>query len=384
VQFFIGDSIMKPHTRTSPSCLANTLAATCALAFIIIAPIAFMLFSSNVVLTNPGTYKRAMARENSYQEFSAAFSQQIVYELLNPCATYPSTAKDCTPPDYLQALSSEDWQNIIGLLMPPDWLKQQSESVIDQFFVFLHGSNTTFTPTISLDGMRAELDQAKISQAIGIVLEDAHPCSVDDLLTLAQIALGNRSLAVPVCQPPEAVRGVVQDSLSAILLTFSSSIPDQIHLPLLPGDGSGIINSPTTTQELTTLLNRVRTYLKYAQLGTILLLFIPAGLLLFILLFVIRSWRSLFRWWGIIFIFSGIFTLLLALIAVPLLQGWFGGFEQNLVAASAIFPGLLNSLAIMFTSATQSLQIWIAIEAGILLATGCIMLILSFFIKASR
>jgi hypothetical protein len=67
-----------------------------------------------------------------------------------------------------------------------------------------------------------------------------------------------------------------------------------------------------------------------------------------------------------------------------LLQGWFGGFEQNLVASSAIFPGLLNSLANMFTSATQSLQIWIAIEAGILLATGCIMLILSFFIKASR
>jgi hypothetical protein len=375
---------MKSRTKSSSSCLANTLAVTCALAFIIIAPIALMLFSSNVVLTNPGTYKRAMARENSYQEFSAAFSQQIVYELLNPCSTYPTTAKDCTPPDYLQALSSEDWQNIIGLMMPADWLKQQSESVIDQFFVFLHGSNTSFTPTISLDGMRAELDQAKISQAIGIVLEDAHPCSVDDLLTLAQIALGNRSLAVPVCQPPEAVRSVVQDSLSAILLTFSSSIPDQIHLPLLPGDGSGIIHSPTTTQELTTLLNRVRTYLKFAQLGTILLLFIPAGLLLFILLFVIRSWRSLFRWWGIIFIFSGIFTLLLALIAVPLLQGWFGGFEQNLVAASAIFPGLLNSLAIMFTSATQSLQIWIAIEAGILLATGCIMLILSFFIKASR
>jgi len=375
---------MSIHTKSSSTCLARTLAITCALAFILIAPIALLLVSSNVVLTNPGTYKRSLAKENAYQEFGVAISQQLVYEMLNPCATYPTTAKDCTPPDYLQSLSNDDWQTIIGLMMPPDWLKQQSESVIDQFFVFLQGSNTTFTPTISLDGMRTELDQAKISQAVGIVLEDAHPCSVEDLLNLAQIALGNHSLAVPVCQPPQGVRGVVQDGLSAIMLSFSNNIPDQINLPLLPGVDPGNISSPANTQELTTLLNRVRSYLKYAQLGSILVLFIPAGLLLFILLFVIRSWRSLFRWWGIIFIFSGIFTLLLAMIAVPLLQQWFGGFEQNLVAASAVFPGLLNSLASLFSSATQSLQVWIAIEAGILLATGCIMVIISFFIRASR
>jgi hypothetical protein len=427
-----------PSDARGSGCL-TFLAVIAAGLFVLVAPLTLVAFNFERSFLEPDLYKRAMVEQDVYQRLPDLVAEQLVYgstarptgeeaengdegdgsseesfyaqtmalaspELtsclegeLGPLA-YGELAADERPPTeaeteqfkgclrihgvpaqladthdgmpiYFWMLTEEDWQAILTALLPAEWLQTQIESVIDQVYEALHGDGSTVM--IPMADLKERIAGDDGFDAVLALMEAQPPCSDDQLAQIQALADPTEPLKdVPMCRPPDAVLEAIYPNIRATLQFMADQIPDQAELKL--GDDSGSSEDP---------LEQPRQVLGVVRAVAFLSLLLPVLLLGLIALLVVRSPRSLLRWWGTPIMLAGSLALVGAIAGLSSAPG----AVADLVAGSrshftALAPGVLDLQAELMDAIVRGYLQAILVQAVLLTGVGTVMVAASFWV----
>jgi hypothetical protein len=305
------------------STCSKTIAYGCAIAFVISGLMALILINLQSHFLNPDTYTSILDEQAIYDRLPAILADQIAYSMTyNPCNENPEqcedenpgSVEDSGPPAYLKNLSKEDWEQMLSLILTPEWTKSQVESSLDQFFHFIESNHEKLAITISLAGLKANLTGQKGMEFIRILIEAQPPCTETLLGILLDAAAGDFTPdQLLLCQPPKEILDRLTPTMQAALDLVIDDIPDQAIL----GNkvcGGGKAGSDSDSSEAPVISFRtIRTLIRFSFL-------LPLLFLSLLTLFAVRSLRDFLIWWGIPFIILGLSALGMGLFAFPLLD----------------------------------------------------------------
>jgi hypothetical protein len=133
------------------------------------------------------------------------------------------------------------------------------------------------------------------------------PCTVS-LVEQIVANLLNGQMDILICNPPDIVLTLLTSTIQSQLAVYTSHIPDQIViLSSTPGVNQSN-QGPLGGSDPTRVVHLVRTIMRLNPI-------VPLILLILITLLVVRSLKGWMRWWGIPFFFTGLFTIVLAILS---------------------------------------------------------------------
>ncbi len=336
-----------------------------AVLFVVSAVFALLLTNLTRVVTDRAAVKTALA--NSEKVLVTA-GPEAVLEALQQAAT----AQGLPPLPVDTAVLS----TAVTELLPPDWLSTQTVTAVDTLFDALE--------TGDLAGTSVELDAAPLlerlrgepgRQAIAVIVQSLPPCTEP----VSGLDLQAGAVSIPNCLPPQVSADEVTRQVHTSLVTALDATPQidaqvgVVRLPLLA-------NGEQTPQALAEF-QRVRRSFLLIQQGNWLLWLVPAGCLLLILLFAVRSWGEWGRWWGWPLVGTAVIALFLAF-ALPALSTF-------MLRTAVITTASANSLILPLDQllrdlADPLLDLWqqrVLIQAGALFAAGGLLLLLGLLAR---
>jgi hypothetical protein len=278
-------------------------------------------------------------------------------------ASNPGIASDLVP--VLHNLTAEQWEGLTRILLPANSLRQMTESGLDQAFAYLNSE--TASARISLAPLRSRLTGPAGDTLIRFLLEAQPACTEGQLAQINAGNFENGGATAIYCAVPEEALPLVIPSMRHRLEMVASELPDEIILsesaPVTPVGISVFTKNP---------LFAIRTIRKWIPFSPI----VPLALLLFLTLFVVRSFKSLLRWWGSLALVAGLLALVLGIFARPLLE-WIWLNRLSAGPPVVFSEGLVETGYAVIVSLIEELGKWLAIESGALVVLGLIALIFS-------
>ncbi len=341
--------------------------------FVISLVLAMLAFNGEVLLLNPGTYKKAIESQGLYARIPGLLAQQLIHaKTYNNCAGDANgcpeeSALSSLVPGYMQMLDTAGWEYVLTLALPQQWMKTQSESLIDQFFAALKTSEPQQL-VIASGELRTNLTESHYKLIAEALLATAATCSSEELFTIVNVALGQSTEPVPVCIPSEELRPVLENEIQALLLETAQTIPDQVTSDLR------IFPAPQDTGSQDPAQN-----FKRLRLISLLSPLFPVFLLACLTVLHARHLPSLLRWWGIPLLGGGLLTLFLAALLLPVFHYAVNSFLIPLLPRS-IEANVIQAIAAVVQNIANRYTFWLGIEAGGLFLLGGVFLILSFII----
>ncbi len=241
--------------------------------------------------------------------------------------------------DFINNLSTRDWQALITLLLPPDESRTMVEGMLDQVFATVNGE--TDTARLSLAVVKAHLIGQPGADLVQLLLKAQPPCTEEQLAQIHAEAASESEEAV-VCNPPPQDLALLTDQLTSKLASASAQIPDDVVI-IKPASDLVATGEASPGNDPLETLNKVRVAIRFTPL-------IPIILLMLVSLLVIRSLKSWLRWWGIPFLITGLVVAVIGLSILPLLNlAWVNlvlpRFPAMLPASLAEFAhSLMNSI----------------------------------------
>src|SRR5215510_4162853 len=113
--------------------LRKTIAALCAMLFIISGIIALLAFNIEWYAFDSAIYKKAFEKQNLYERTPDILAN----------ALYTSISKNANIDPYLKELTIEDWKGTIASFVPPIELKAITDTTLDSVFDYLNGKKDT-------------------------------------------------------------------------------------------------------------------------------------------------------------------------------------------------------------------------------------------------
>jgi len=279
-------------------------AAICAVLFVISSVLVLLLFNIERKAFSSATYKQAFENQGLYQRMPAILGTTLTTYVAENGSTVP----------FLQALTAEDWQNSIALLLPPEELKGMANNALDATFDYLNGR--TNSATLSLLPVKTHLAGESGLQIVLQILRRQPACTSEQL---TQMALGLFGGQIVLCNPPEEAIGLMMPFIQSQLQTMTAIFPNEVTF--IPGVASGTPDDPRLK------LNALRSAIKLTP-------FIPALLLFGIAVFAVRSLVDWLTWWGWSFMIAGGVSVLIALFGSPVV----GGILRLLIQNQGVFP----------------------------------------------
>ncbi|MBI3362710.1 MAG: hypothetical protein HY023_16535, partial [Chloroflexi bacterium] len=162
-----------------------------------------------------------------------------------------------------------------------------------------------------------------------------------------------------------------------------AKIPDETDLiQMAKGRGdTPEAASPRQEGDNGPLGNNPREVLRIVRRGLRLSPFLPAGLILLVTLFGVRSLNGWLLWWGIPFLIVGLMGVTLAVAILPAMNWAFATYAAADKLPPTLSPGLLQT---GFDTARQiagTLARWIGSEAGAMGVIGLAMVVISVVVK---
>jgi hypothetical protein len=329
--------------------IEQVLAAICAVLFVISSVVVLLLFNIERKAFSSATYKQAFENQKLYERMPAILGTAL--------SAYIAEHGNAVP--FLSALTVEDWQNSITVLLPPEELRALADNTLDSTFDYLNGK--TNSVVLSLQPVKTQLAGAA---GINLVIQFLHqqPACTSEQLT--QMALGLLGGQVALCNPPEAAIGLMAPFIQSQLQAMTSIIPDQVTL--LSSPATGAPGDPRLK------LNAVRSGIKLTP-------FIPALFLFGMTVLIVRSLLDWLTWWGWSFMFAGGTSVLIGLFGSPLI----GGILQLLIRTqgSLFIPSALAStIAETASAVARQMLAPVVIEGFILGIIGLGMVIVATFL----
>ena len=372
------------------SACARLLAGFFAILFIIAALISLLLVNAEHHFVDPELYKRVLLEERVYDSLPRLLSTQISAGMtFNPCAEDPSACEgegedvseddEGGPPDYFKNMEAEQWELLLGEILSANWLQAQTESVIDQLFVFLDSDDTTPSITISLADLKSRLTGRKGVETVLKVIEAQPTCTQDQLREIINsFESDDSSTELLSCRPPQEILDEYLSSMVETLNEVIESLPDEAVLGgnFMDSDLDEEIETDEDEMQVGKTLRRVRTYIRLSPI-------VPIGFLLLIAVFGVRSFREFLQWWGIPLLLTGLIALVFSILSMPIFNWFIKTYVQVQIPGyfSSEFVGLGFDIG---RSMIRSLVKAITIQAGVLSLGGILMSVASAFIKQRR
>ena len=347
--------------------VAKVFAILFSILFVITGVIAILMFTATKLAFDPVMYKQALSSTDIYERVPELLGEQIVYSLnRNPCIQNPATCTEeqlNATPSYLFSIDAPTWETIITKFIDPEWFKEQTESAIDQIIEFLVTPGETFSLDVSLVELKARIRGEEGYQAVVSLINSLEPCSSGDMLNLLNAALGFDELSsVSLCRPSESVLTLGESAIRESLNVVADKLPDNTSI-LVETTSPGFKNNLAATQRSMQLLRTL------TQLSPI----IPLSLLLIITLLVVRSLKGFLKWWGIPLVSVALLTFVCSLLLTPLIRS----IVSTRVSTLGLAPGWIEVIRAVSLQASESFRNSLNLQAGILLAAGCLMLVAS-------
>jgi hypothetical protein len=314
--------------RNALASLANLIAKFIALLlaalFVVTAVIALPLFNIGLHLFNPGVYKRALDQQGLYDRLPAIAAEQLYTQAhyAGPPLEAGSETQEATPepdggpPSTFENLTQAGWEQFLSTLLPPDWLKAQTEDALDQAFAILDSTEPAPEVTISLVEWKAHVTGEAGVNAFLQLVRVQPPCNPDELRKWVTEGVTE----LPTCKPPDDVLAAATPRIQMMLNDVVADLPDEADLSqAFKGEGEDE-SRETPPPDSDGAMQGPLPFLRTIRLGARLGLLIPAALLLLVALFAVRSWKGLMRWWGIPLLLAGLIGAALAVALLPVMK----------------------------------------------------------------
>ena len=333
--------------------IGQFFAAICAILFVISAVLVMLLFNIEAKAFSSGTYKQAFEDQRLYERMPVIMATALTTTMGERLNTVP----------FLRALTVEDWQNTISVLMPSEELKAMADNALDATFDYLNGK--TSSAVISLLPVKAQLAGPSGMKSVLQILSLQPACTVEQL---TQIAMGLLGGQIALCNPPPEAIGLMTPFIQSQLQTMTAIIPNEVTF--IPGTLSG------TPQDPRIRLNTIRSAIKLTPLVPLLLLFA-------VTIFAVRSLVDWLTWWGWSFMTAGVSSVLIGLVGSPLV-GWILQFLIRNQGTVLIPPVFVSSIAETTSAVARQMLAPVMIQGGILGIVGLGMVVLAMFLPRPR
>ncbi len=242
-------------------------------------------------------------------------------------------------------LSGPERQELLGLLIPPGWVQEQTSALSESVFEWLESDQSFPQLTIDLQPIKGRLLTDGLDQAVEIFVDSWPSCSPDEVDQMQRAVENGLDIPPIVCEPPEPLRSLILDMSTRALADETRSIPDRVSL---------LERQAINLEQLQSAKRSLR------NLKALLTWFwlVPLAALGPVMALKIRDWRDLGRWWGLPLFFAGVATIGLNLI----LRATRGAFFADLLLELGSTDSLQYELAaaVVQSAATQSLRLMIS------------------------
>lgn len=249
--------------------------------------------SMNQSIFEADFYSEVLDEQGFYNELPALVTDAILSNSQETLANSP-----------LSMLSREQTEAFIEAVLPAEWVKQQTEIVLQSVLSFVNLQQDNLLVIIDLQPVKDNLTGPAGKQAALNLLNGLPECSTEQL-NLIIVAVQSGQTGFELCNPPVDAFLLLDMILDPIMKEIANLVPPTIILPT--NEQAQIILNMTQSPEF-------QVY-RYARTG---LASLPWVCLILILLIVILGWRSLHL------MITGLsFSFILAGLAGVLPGAWF-------------------------------------------------------------
>ncbi len=334
---------------------AQIAAGLLAIAFVITLPLSLVAFNIGRIAFSPERMTALLG--DTITETGGL--RQLVVDSLTGSSTDSSGEGGPDLGRALGFLTPQDRQVLGEQLTPPGWAQEQMGVVVAGVYRWIDNDRARPEIVVDIAPLKAALLSGGASDLVELVVDSWPSCTVAEMAEMGVGALlGQQNLVF--CEPPEPLRSGVVGILNVSIAASLRALPDKLSLSQ-PGA------TRPASPELMNTKQRIRTVRALAAWSWLL----SPALLGLVMAFAIRTWRGLALWWGVPLILGALLTLG-TMVGARLvvdegfrsalmnadLPGWAGAMIQSLVAAM---------ITVVFRH--------VALQAGILLATGVAVLI---------
>ncbi len=260
----------------------------------------------------------------------------------------------------IMELGPEERRELIEMLLPSDWIRDQVIGSINVFYRWVFEENEQPKILIDLDSLSASMDFSKAEDAANLIISTWPLCTPQQLLEFS-ISEGDVQFA---CRPAEpALKRDLVNRGAFWLVEEYHALPPEILLLDNQGDAQ-MTGDLVRAREMLRLVHAI---MQWSWLAPVILM----GL---IMALIIRSWRELGLWWGIPLLSSGLLIIPIALITPA-----FMGKTLFQLFLEQQWPMMMDKsmlMAFFYRIVSRSQKILlvrgliIAIAGGLLLALG--------------
>ena len=277
--------------------------------FVIMLPVTLWMFNFQRVAFNPAVYQRVLDNPRVYSEVLPTLLPVMVKDVENEPGAPPEAQRIA---EMLAGLDEEGWRRITDLLAPIPWMQKQIQNNIDAAFYWLE--NPQIVPDVGLDmtNIKGRVQSEEGREVVQIIVNSWPPCDVEQQAQMQRsLDAGPESdIPLPFCKPEGRLLAPLTEDISDLVVFITDEFPDKVPEGKQPGD-------PLTSAEQTQYLNW-KFMIRVVRRVAFLIFLIPAIVLVLIEVFAVRSFKSLWLWYGWSFFLGGLASLL-PLFALPVL-----------------------------------------------------------------
>lgn len=333
----------------SESCLVTVLGGSFAGLCVLLLCFAIPYYFSMSELLEPGIYKRALILQDFYNRLPDLFVEQMDY---SKPATLELEGVSCIQ---VQNFTRSDWEIIAEIFMPPDWVNEETESLIHQFFDFLQSDDDDpLVLQITASQFKELLKSDEGFEFYHGITSNKPACSLGDVFTIGSWVMDPHSACLIVCRPILDINKNIWE----IVTSFAGVIPTQYNL-----------NNFLNIQPLEDLRPIYRLAETVKNLCPVLLLVAFLCLILSLVSRRARSMQGILLFWGLPLALAGLICILIAIL-LPIISQW---MISDMARAADFYSGVEEILVDITRQMTTELARDIGLPAMILLAAGSLM-----------
>lgn len=300
--------------------------------FLIILPAMVWTFNIQHAIFEPETYEQILGKRAFYNRVLPSMVAGMTEVGEDPEHPLPAHEVDLPlSPQVFENLTTDDWETLTELLLPAPWIKGELERNVDALFDWFDGPDIKPDIRFDLGEVKQRFGGEEGQESLELVVASWPACSesesqlVEDYL---DDKIGVEDF--PACQPKGDLMNRLMDDLSGSMVTTAKEWPD--FAPDRQAE-----DSPFATAERDQWLG-LKFVLRVARRVSYLLFLFPLVLLLLIEIFAVRSFKSLFKWYGWALLLGGLATLFPLLDMLPLaaLRGMTNARQAELIFGAAI------------------------------------------------
>jgi hypothetical protein len=176
---------------------------------------------SELFLFRPEPYKEAMRTQQFYQSFPAWMAELVIEGDLQGMEDMPTA---------LQNLQFEEYERMLRAVLPPQWVAEEVEAVIDEFWAYMNFQTTELDLVIELDEPKSRLTGPGSDVVVQTIMNTWPECTPNELQGILQDMEVGAAGSMPLCRPPLEYRPAFVETVRSGLFIFATMLPDRISL----------------------------------------------------------------------------------------------------------------------------------------------------------